>query len=76
MAIGIHIAHVSPGIEQVDGIDTFVERVKDESDDVPNTDSSPTVDEYLALEAADDYLPCIRTDKEIVTVSAADINGA
>ena len=69
MAIGIHIVKITSAGRPV------VERVKEKAG-VANSDGNPTVDEYIALEAADDYLVTFMNDSKIITADVADMNAA
>jgi len=82
MAIGIHIATYRAfdisdytGEPTTDPIDAGVTRFAVLPDvDIDNTDGYPTIAEYLALEAADDYCCNHIADGLIVTYSVADMN--
>ena len=68
-AIGLHIAKTVTMIQS----GAAVKRVVDNGS-VPNTNGGPTVDAYIALEAADDYLVNYMDDLQIITASVVDMN--
>lgn len=71
MAITVHTAYFTT--KSVGG--QFVNRMV-EDEGVSNTDGSPTLEEYIELEAGDDFIESSRTDSYIVTLSASDLNAA
>lgn len=73
-AIAIHIVKLRRPENAGDG-SGMVQYVID-TESVPNSDGNPTVEEYLALEAADDFLINAMSEYRIVTVSASDLNNA
>ncbi len=72
-SLPIHIAHWKRGVEN--GPTFYEVVVEDEYNE--NTDGSPTVDEYLALEADDGYLPLVASiGNRIITADVSAINSA
>ena len=72
MAIGAHVATI---IRSPNSVGPNTSTVADDVA-VPNTSGSPTVNVYIALEAADNYLVSLITDSIIVTYSVTDMNAA
>lgn len=71
MAIGIHVARWQKSVT-----DSVVEEVMVEDESIANTADSPTVAEYLALEAEDGYA-CNHVGHVgnlVVTYNVADMN--
>lgn len=73
MAIGIHVAKRIVYKDPTTGL--YSHRIKADGS-LANTANNPTLEEYLALEFADDYLVNLMTPNMIVTASVADANNA
>lgn len=71
MAISIHVAQFKN--KTVNGKLT---RVIADDEDLPTTDGSPTIKEFLIAEAAAGYLPIWSPDGLLITASVADMNAA
>ena len=74
MAITTHLATLAY-VDQDSDISTTREKRIVVDVGLANTAGNPTLEDYLELEAADNFLLSLLTDTKVLTVNAEDING-
>ena len=75
MAIGTHLAKFA-FVDTDNDSATRPKHVIAEDGAILNSTGNPTLEDYLVLEAADNYVLSLITESSVLTVSAADLNSA
>lgn len=75
MAIGVHKA-VFQLVDEDNDPSTPRKRRIAEDGSIPNSSGNPTLEDYIVLEAASNYILSLVTESSVITISATDLNSA